>query len=72
MHAKLVDKLRELKEWEYEPKLDGYRVVVLKNERTTILSRRNNMSWTDLAPQDALTSAFSARPFQSAAVGLRC
>ncbi len=47
MQAKLVDKLPEGEEWEYEAKLDGYRVLVVKDRGITILSRRNNVLTRD-------------------------
>ena len=43
MQAKLVDKLPEGSDWQYEAKFDGYRVLILKNKVLTILSRRNNV-----------------------------
>jgi bifunctional non-homologous end joining protein LigD len=43
MLAKLVGKLPEGAEWQYEVKWDGYRVQVLKEgERVRVLSRRGN------------------------------
>ena len=43
MQAKLVDKLPEGENWEYEAKFDGYRVLIVKNKTAAILSRRNNV-----------------------------
>jgi bifunctional non-homologous end joining protein LigD len=42
MQCKLVSKLPEGKDWEYEAKFDGYRALVVKNAKVNILSRRNN------------------------------
>ncbi len=49
MLAKLVGKLPEGGEWEYEAKFDGYRVLVLKDTGVTVLSRRGN-NLTDQFP----------------------
>jgi bifunctional non-homologous end joining protein LigD len=43
MQAKLVAKLPEGKEWQYEAKFDGYRVLIIKDKAVAVLSRRNNV-----------------------------
>ncbi|MBV9398781.1 MAG: non-homologous end-joining DNA ligase [Bryobacterales bacterium] len=41
MLAKLVDHLPTGREWLYETKLDGYRTLIVRADRSLILSRRN-------------------------------
>jgi bifunctional non-homologous end joining protein LigD len=42
MQCKLVSKLPEGEDWEYEAKFDGYRALILKDAKVAIVSRRNN------------------------------
>jgi bifunctional non-homologous end joining protein LigD len=43
MQAKLIDRLPEGDEWDYEAKVDGYRVLIVKDKAVAILSRRNRV-----------------------------
>jgi ATP-dependent DNA ligase len=45
MMAKLVDRLPVGKEWAYEAKFDGYRVLVVKEKTVSVLSWNNNCSY---------------------------
>ena len=55
MYARLVQKLPEGEEWQYEIKFDGYRCLAGRNERgVTLWSRRENLL-TSQFPEIALT-----------------
>src|SRR5262245_19301382 len=46
MAAKMVERLPEGKDWVYEVKLDGYRVLIVKNDEDVRLISRNNKDLT--------------------------
>jgi ATP-dependent DNA ligase len=67
MEWALVSRLPEGPQWEYEVKLDGYRVVAVKSSREVILYSRNRKNLTGRYPY--IAEALSTLPINTVVDG---
>src|SRR3954452_7908797 len=51
MECQSINRLPEGEEWQYEPKLDGYRVIVARKKRETFLFSRRGLVFNQRYPK---------------------